>query len=48
MKVAGWKAALLQHGEQAIEKERDIREARSDARAVGNGLAQVQPIRGVL
>ena len=46
--IVGWKAALLQRGEQAIDKERDIREVRSDARALGSGLAQAQPIKGVL
>ena len=51
VKVVGWKAALLQYGEQAIEKERDIREFRefrSDAHVLSSGPTQAQPIRGVL
>ena len=48
VKVVGWKAALLQYGEQAIDKERDIREFRSDAHVLHSGPTQAQPIRGVL
>ncbi|XP_030923179.1 uncharacterized protein LOC115950070 [Quercus lobata] len=48
VKVVGWRAALLQRGEQVIDKERDIKEARSDARVLSNGPAQAHPIRGVL
>ena len=48
VKVVGWKATLLQYGEQAIDKERDIREFRSDAHVLSSGPTQAQPIRGVL
>ena len=35
-------------GEQAIDKERDIREAKSGTCILNGGPAQNQPIRGVL
>ena len=38
VKVVGWRAALLQRGDQAIDKERDIMEAKSDARVLSSGL----------
>ena len=40
--------ALLLHEEQAIDKEKDIREARSDARVLNSGLTQNQPRRSAL
>ena len=40
--------ALLLRGEQAIDKEKDIREAKSDTRVLNSGLAQNKPIKGVL
>ena len=48
VRVVRWRAALLQRGEQAIDKEMDIKKARSDARVISSGLTQAQPIRGVL
>ncbi|KAL0005911.1 hypothetical protein SO802_013472 [Lithocarpus litseifolius] len=48
VRVVGWRAALLQRGEQAIDKERGIREVRSDAHIISNDPAQAQPIKGVL
>ena len=48
VRVVGWRAALLQRGQQAMDKERDIREARSDARVISSGPVQAQPTRGVL
>ena len=48
VRVVGWKTALLQRGEQAIDKEMDIRGVRSDARVLDSGPAQKQPIKGVL
>ena len=49
VRVVGWRAALLQRGEQAMDKERDIREVRSDdAHVISSGPTQAQPIRGVL
>ena len=44
VRVVGWRAALLRRGEQALDKEMDIRDVRSD----NSGPAQAQPIRGVL
>ena len=35
-------------GGQTIDKERDIKKAKSDARILNNGPAQAQPIIGVL
>ena len=48
VRVVGWKTTLLQRGEQAIDKEMDIRGVRSDARVLDSGPAQKQPIKGVL
>ena len=48
VRVVGWRAALLQRGEQAIDKEMDIRKARNDAFVLNSGPTQAQPIRGVL
>ena len=48
VRVAEWRVVLLLRGEQAIDKEKDIGEAKSDARVLNSGLAQNQPIRGVL
>ena len=48
VRVVEWRVVLLLRGEQAIDKEKDIREAKSDARVLNSGLAQNQPIRGVL
>ena len=46
-RVVGWRAVLLQRGEQAIDKERDIKEARRDTCVLSNDLAQAQLIRAV-
>ena len=48
VRVVEWRVVLLLRGEQAINKEKDIGEAKSDARVLNSGLAQNQPIRGVL
>ena len=48
VRVVEWRVALLLCGERAIDKEKDIGEAKSDARVLNSGLAQNQPIRGVL
>ena len=48
VRVVGWRATLLQRGGQTMDKERDIRKAKSDARILNNGPAQAQPIIGVL
>ena len=48
VRVVGWRAALLQRGEQAIDKEMDIRKAKNDAFVLSSGPTQAQPIRGVL
>ena len=48
IRVVEWRAALLLRGEQAIDKEKDIREAKSDTRVLNSGLAQNKPIKGVL
>ena len=48
VRVVGWRAALLRCGEQAMDKERDIRDARSDTHVLNSGLTQTQPIRGIL
>ena len=48
VRVVEWRVALLLRGERAIDKEKDIGEAKSDARVLNSGLAQNQPIRGVL
>ena len=37
---------LPQCGEQSLDKERDIRGTKSDARVLNSGLAQAQPIKG--
>ena len=48
VRVMEWRVALLLRGERAIDKEKDIGEAKSDACVLNSGLAQNQPIRGVL
>ena len=48
VRVVEQKVALLQCGEKAINKEKDTREARSDACVLINGSALPQPMRGVL
>ena len=48
VKVVGWRVSLPLCGEQAIDKERDIREAKSGTCVLNGGPAQNQPIRGVL
>lgn len=35
-------------GAKGINKERDLKEVRSDAHVLSNGPAQVRPMRGVL
>ena len=40
VRVMEQKVALLLHGEQAIDKEKNIREARSDARVLNSGPTQ--------
>ena len=40
VRVMERKVALLLHGEQAIDKEKNIREARSDARVLNSGPTQ--------
>lgn len=40
--------ALLQCGGQAVDKEKDIKGARGEARVLNSGPAQNQPIMGVL
>ena len=47
-KVVERRVALLLRGEQTLDKERDIRDTRSDTRVLNNGPTQTQPIRGVL
>ena len=48
VRVVGWKAALLCRGEQALDKEMDIRDARSDTRVLNSSPTQAQLIRGIL
>ena len=48
VRVMERKVALLLHGEQAIDKEKNIREARSDARVLNSGPTQNQSIRSAL
>ena len=48
VRIVEWKVALLLRGEQTIDKEKDIKGARSYARVLNSGLEQNQPIRGVL
>ena len=48
IRVVEWRAALLLRGEQAIDKEKDIREAKTDTRVLNSGLAQNKPIKCVL
>ena len=45
---SGMEGILLQRGEQAIDKEMDIRKARNVAFVLSSGPIQAQPIRGVL
>ena len=45
---SGMEAALLRRGEQALDKEMDIKDARSDTHVLNSGPTQAQPIRGVL
>ena len=40
--------ALLQRRKQVIDKERDIRDTRSDGRVLSSGPTQAQPIKGAL
>ena len=40
--------ALLHRERQVIDKERDIREVRSDTHVLCSGATQLQPIRSVL
>ena len=40
VRVVGWRAALLQRGEQALDKEMDIRDARSDTYVLNSGPTQ--------
>ena len=47
-KVVERRVALLLCGEQTLDKERDIKNTKSDTRVSNSGLAQAQPIRGVL
>ena len=47
-KVVERRVALLLRGEQTLDKERDIRDTRSDTRVLNNGPTQAQLIRGVL
>ena len=47
-RVVGWRVALLQRGEQTLDKERDIRGAKIDKRILSSGPAKAQPIRGDL
>ena len=48
VRVVEQMVALLLCGEQTIDKKKDIKEARSDARVLNNSLAQNQLIRSVL
>ena len=48
VRVVGWRAALLWRGEQALDKEMDIRDARIDTHVLNNSPTQAQLIRGVL
>ena len=48
VKVVEWKAALLLCREQTMDKERDIRDIRSDTRVSNSGPAQAQLIKGFL
>ena len=47
VKVVELKVALLLCGKQTLDKERDIRDVKSDTRVSNSGPTQVQPIRGV-
>ena len=38
--VVGWRVSLPLHGEQAIDKERDIRETRSGTHVLNSGPIQ--------
>ena len=46
--VVEQRATLRLCGEQTLDKERDIKNTKSDTRVSNSGLAQAQPIRGVL
>ena len=48
VRVVQLRAALLLHGEQALDKGRDIKDAKSDTRASDSGPTQAQSIKGVL
>ena len=48
VRVVELRAALLLCNEQTLDKERDIRDARSDTHVSNSGPTQAQPIRGVL
>lgn len=47
-RVVELRVALLLREGQTLDKERDIRDVRSDTCVINSGLAQVEPIRGVL
>ena len=48
VRVVEWRVVLLLRGEQAIDKEKDIREAMSDARVFNSDPTQNQPIGSIL
>ena len=48
VRVVEQRVALLLRGEKTMDKERDIRDARSDTYVLNSGLTQAQPIKGVL
>ena len=47
VRAMAWRVTLPLRGEQSLDKERDIRGARSDTHFLNSGPAQAQPIRGV-
>ena len=47
-KVVEWRVAFLLRREQTLDKERDIRDNRSDTCVLNSGPTQTQPIKGVL
>ena len=48
VRVVEQRVALLLRGEKTMDKENDIRDARSDTHVLNSGLTQAQPIKGVL
>ena len=48
VRIVGLRAALLLRGGQTLDKERDIKDIRSNTRVFNNGPTQAQPIRGFL